>query len=103
MAYLGASLADGTVSSSITTLYSVPSTQTAIVRTFNVFNTGASSETVKFFVKRLGSTARQVGIAVLAQDESKQFIVDPLILSSEDAIQASTSGSVDYLITGAVQ
>lgn len=103
MSYIGASLADGTVTSTLTSIYSVPSTKRAVIRTFHVFNTGSGEETVKFYVKRLGSTARQIGVAVLAQDESKQFIAEPVTLSSEDAIQASTSSSVDFLITGAVE
>ena len=105
MSYTGASLADGQVSGSLATVYSVPSTNRVVVRTFTVFNTGSGSETVKVYIKRLGSTARQFGIAVLSQDESKDFIEQPITLSSEDVIQAvtSTGSVVDFVITGAVE
>lgn len=102
MSYAGASLADGSMTT-LGTLYSVPSGKTAIIRSFTVFNTNSTSETVQVYVTRKGSTARQIGIAVLAQDESKEFISMPITLSSEDKITGETTSSADYLITGAIE
>jgi len=105
MSYIGKSLADGQVASSAGSVYSVPSGKTAVIKTFTVYNTGSTSETVKAYVLRYGSTARQIGIAVLAQDESKQFVGSTITLSSEDSLRAETTNAstVDYSITGALE
>ena len=105
MAFTGKSLADGQISDSQANIYASPSTKVTIVKSLHVYNTNSTAETVKIYVKRFGSTARQIGIAVLAQDESKQFVSDgeAITLSSEDSIQAitTTASKVNYVLTGA--
>ena len=100
--FTGLSLADGTLTSSVGTVYEVP-TDRAIIKTFVVFNTGATSETVKVYLNR-GTSNRQVAIAVLAQNESAQFFENESItLSKGDKLLASTTSSVDYFVTGATE
>jgi len=105
MTYTGASLADGQVGGSAANVYAVPSGKTAVIKTFSVYNTNTTAETVKAYVLRKGGTARQIGIAVLAQNESKEFIDNAITLSSEDSLQAetTTASKVDYSITGATE
>ena len=101
--YTGKSLADGQLPSSKGTLYTVPTGKRAIVRTFVVFNTGSTAETVSIYVSR-GTSSRQIGQAVLAANEAAQFFEsEPITLSSGDILEGDTTtgSTVDYLITGA--
>jgi hypothetical protein len=84
-------------------LYTVPASTTARIRFFSAFNTNAAQQTVDVFVDAAG-TQRQIGIAVLDQDEHARFIDEgeELQLASGDAIyaQTTTATAVDYIISG---
>ena len=100
--FTGLSLADGTLTSSGVTVYTV-TTDRAIIKTFVVFNTGSTDETVKVYLNR-GTSNRQVGIAVLKQNQSAQFFEgEAITLSTGDTLIGVTTSSVDYFVTGATE
>jgi len=103
MPYVGASLADGQLSTAIGTLFTA--TVSTIIRSFDVYNDGASQQDVIVYILRDGSTTRKVGRAELKQDEFAEILSDGKVwvLSPNDSIQAetNTAGQVDFTITGA--
>lgn len=105
MAVVAASLADGQLASSKTTIYT--SSSKSYIKLIVVDNVGASTEIVQVFVKRSGSTSRRIAQVELLTDESARIIDkdDALALSAGDEIEAQTTNatSVDYLITGGTE
>jgi len=105
MAFTGASLADGQIAAAWATIYT--STAKTIVKSFHIFNTSATPQTVEVRVTRSGSTARAFPRVVLSQNESAQYVSDgdTLVLSASDIIEAqsTTLNVVDYTITGATE
>lgn len=103
MPYVGASLADGQLPDTVSTLFTA--TVSTIIRSFDVYNDGASRQDVVVFILRDGSTTRKVGRAELRQDEFAEVLSDGKVwvLSPNDSIQAETdtAGQVDFTITGA--
>lgn len=99
--FTGKSLADGQVASTKGTIYTVPGSTVGYVRSITLFSNHASSQTVNLYVKRSGSTSRQLRRFTLTQYESGYFDL-PLVLAAGDVIEADTTNatSVDYLITG---
>jgi hypothetical protein len=99
------SLADGVLPSTKTAIYTVKNT-VATINSFTVFNTQAAQITVHVFVRRFGSSSRQIAIAVLEEDESAHVICggDVLHLSTGDVVEASatTATSADFVITGSI-
>lgn len=105
MAITAASLADGQVANSKTTIYT--SSGKTYVKLLICDNVGASTEIVQVYVKRSGSTSRRIAQVELLTDESARIIDkdDALVLSAGDVIEAETTNatSVDYLITGGTE
>jgi len=105
MAFTGASLADGQLAATKGTIYT--SSAQTIVKSINVFSTHASTQTVIIYVKRSGSTSRQIFRAELEQNEYAWVLSDgeTIVLSASDVIEGITTNatSVDYAITGATE
>ena len=104
MAFKGRSLADGQLANSQGEIYKVPQADfRAIVSSLHVFNTGSTAETVNIYLRRGPGTIRQIYRAVLNQYESFSF--DTITLTSEDSLygDTTTAGTVNYVLTGAVE
>jgi hypothetical protein len=99
------SLADGTIASSKTTIYTAPAGLVAYPRFLSLFNTNASDQTILVYLKRSGSSSRTLRRYVLAQYESALVFDkdDDLALSAGDEIEAETTNAsaVEYVLTGA--
>lgn len=106
MAFTAASLADGQLASTKGTIYTSSSVKT-IIKSFTVFNTNASSQTVVLYVKRSGSVSRSFFRGVFAQNEFSYVISEgeAITLSDGDEIEgsATNASAVDYVITGATE
>lgn len=101
-----ASLADGQVGTSKATIYTVPASTAAVVKSLVFFNTNASSQTLNVYVKRSGSVSRQIHReATMAQYASVNPLSETLFLSAGDVIEAdtTTASAVDYFIGGATE
>lgn len=103
MPYVGASLADGQLPSTVGTLFTA--SVSTIIRSFDVFNDGAARQNVVAYILRDGSTTRKVGAADLRENEFAEVLSDGKVwvLSANDSIQAETDNAnqVDFTITGA--
>ncbi len=99
------SLADGQLPAVKGTLYTVPASTKAYIHRMTVFNSSASlTETVAVYVKRSGSTSRQIARYVLAPNE--WAVVDvPNPLSTADVIEGSSTSvtTTDYVICGLLE
>lgn len=93
-------LAEGQVASSKGTLYTVPASTSAYVRTITFYNSNAATQTLNFYLKP-GATSRQIRKVTLAQYESYEYTT-PFMLETGDLIEAdtTTASAVDYTITG---
>lgn len=100
MAYDYIVLAEGQLSNSKTTLYTVPASTQIAIQAASFCNTGAGNNTVIIYLKP-GSTSRRISRVVLATNE--QLIVSEFTLEAGDIIegQATNASEVDYVITGA--
>lgn len=105
MAIDAKSLADGQVAAAKATIYTCPVGTKAYIKSVVFSNVGVATETVKFYVKRSGSSSRQFARAVLLVQESLHAVDkdSAITLSDGDVLEASTTNatSVDYLVTGA--
>lgn len=103
MGFSGKVLAEGQLPNSKTTLYTVPGSTTAYVKYISCYNNNTTDETAKIYLKP-GSTSRQIGIAVLGEDEMVRFVDkdEALILEAGDIIEGetTTASQVDYVILG---
>lgn len=102
MAFTGKILAQGQLSNTKTTLYTVPAATRTFVRFFRCANVGVNAETILVFYKK--STSRRLGRAVLSVDEAVDFVEqDVLVLDAGDVLEGQTTNatSVDYIISGA--
>lgn len=96
-------LAEGQFATSKGTLYTVPGSTGAYVKSFNVYNTNAATQTVNVYLKP-GSTSRQIVKLTLLQNESANLIdlVGSFNLEAGDLIEGdtTTTTALDYVITG---
>jgi hypothetical protein len=102
--FVGKVLAEGQFANAKGTLYTVPASTVAYIKSFFVFNTNAAAQTVNVYLKP-GSTSRQiVRIATLAQYESANILdlLGSVILEAADLIEGdtTTATALDYVITG---
>ena len=101
------SLADGQVRSSAATIYSQSGSSAVTLTYLSLFNTSATTQTVALYVKRIGSTNRQIRRFVLKQNQHAQAfsLDDQLVLSPGDAILLSTTtiSVVDFVLAGDVE
>jgi hypothetical protein len=106
MAITAKSLADGQLSNSKTTLYTVPVSAIAYVKFFSLHNTNAVTQTYIVYVTRSGGASRIIAYGTLTQHSTVRIIdTESLSLSAGDLIEAetTTAAAVDYLIAGAEQ
>lgn len=100
--FVGKVLGEGQVASSKGTLYTVPSSTTAYVRSASFHNTNAATQTLIVYANP-GGTSRIIGYFTLAQHETAYLVTggDALVLETGDLIEAvtTTATAVDYLIT----
>ncbi len=101
--FAGKVMAEGQVASSKGTLYTVPASTTAYVRSASFHNTNAATQTLIVYAKP-GATSRVIGYFTLAQYETAYLVTgaDALVLETGDLIEAvtTTGSAVDYVITG---
>jgi len=104
MAFTGKSLAEGQVANAWGTILG-PSGVKAILKSVDLFNNNAASQTVELAITRSGGTRRIIGRAVLEQHETLRYLTEgeTLVLSDGDVLEAqtTTASAVDYTITGA--
>lgn len=93
-------LAEGQLSSSKGTLYTVPTSTGAYIKQISFYNNNAAAQTINLYLKP-GSTSRQVKRYVLAQYESAIFDFST-VLEAGDLIEgdSTNASAVDYVITG---
>lgn len=105
MAITAKSLADGQVAAAKGTIYTCPALTKAYIKQVSFSNVAATTETVRFYVKRSGSTSRVVARGVLSTLETLVAVDKDaaITLSAGDVLEADTSNpaSVDFLVTGA--
>jgi hypothetical protein len=69
-----------------------------------MFNTNAATQTIDVWLRRSGGSARRIHRAVIAQNESVEFLDqgETIELSAGDTIEAqtTTASAVDYIVTG---
>lgn len=96
-------MADGQVATSKGTLYTVPASTSAYVKSITFFNTNAATQTLNVYLKP-GATSRQIRRVSLAQYESYDVLdgLGPIVLETGDLIEADTTTgtAVDFIITG---
>jgi len=106
MSFTGASLADGQLPGTTGNLY-VPTGVKAIIKSINLHNTKATTETVVISLKRSGSSSRILARAVLEQDETMYVLSEGevLVLSDDDTLEgdSTNASAVDYVVTGATE
>lgn len=106
MAFTGASLGDGQVATSWANLLA-PSGEKMIVKSLDMQNTNAATQTLETRITRSGSSARVWRRATLAQDEAVALLSagESLVLSDGDVLQAqtTTTTAVDWTATGATE
>ena len=104
MAFTAKSLASGTVASSKTTIYTVPSLTKGYVKFLHVHNAGTATETVIVYAKQSAGSSVIIGRVTLLANEQADIIDkdSSLVLSTSDTIEAqSTNNSnVQYFISG---
>jgi len=106
MAFVGKSLADGTLPVAKTTLYTVPATTRAVIKQINCVHNGSvgTVQRVEIFVKRSGSTSKYLcDVSALASAERIEALDSGLTLAAGDIIEGRTTtvSVVDYVIDGA--
>lgn len=101
--FAGKVLAEGQFANSKGTLYTVPASTTAYVKSLFVYNTNAATQTVDVYLKP-GSTSRQIVKLTLLQNESANIcdIVGSFTLEAGDLIEGATTtaSALDFVITG---
>lgn len=109
MAITGASLADGQLPNSKTTLYTVAASTIAHLSHIILVNTDSSTRTANLYVKRSGSTSRRI----IAKDHSLAAGATLTVPTNDSAIRlsegdviegdASVAAVVDYFIDGGTE
>ena len=101
--FTGKVLAEGQVASSKGTLYTVPVSTVAYIRSASFHNTNAATQTLIVYAKP-GSTSRIIGYFTLAQHETAYLVTggESLVLEAGDLIEAvtTTATAVDFVLTG---
>lgn len=105
MSFSGNSLAAGQVAAAQATIYT--SSAKSILKQLDFFNVAVTQETLSVWFKRSGGTARQIGRAVLQQNESAKVLSEgeTIVMSAGDTIEAdaTNASAVDFTITGATE
>lgn len=102
MSFAGALMADGQVSDSKGTLYTVPASTVAYIGFFSLFNTNAATQTIIVYINN--GTSRKVRQFDLDQNESADVLESSqkIVLEAGDLIEAetTTASAVDFVISG---
>ena len=104
-------LASGQISNAEAAIYTAPSGGTdkgAYVKRVTIYNTSATPQTVRFWVKPSGGTARRIAPRyVLEQDEGAELVGNgqSIILGPGDALEAAstTTNVVDFVVHGVTE
>jgi hypothetical protein len=106
MAFVGKSLADGSLGASKVSIYQVTDSR-AVISSATFFNTSGSTVVINIYIRRNGKASRQIARASLAQNESLQLYTggESVTLASLDAIEADAdvASVIDYVMTGATE
>lgn len=100
--FTGKSLYDGQLSSSAaTTIYTVPSSTVTYRVAVTLYNTSATTQTINLFLKRSGSTARQIVKISLVQYASYELTIwGPLSTGDLISGDSTTNTVVDATMCG---
>jgi hypothetical protein len=96
-------LADGQLSDSEATIFTVPVGCVAYVKTIALSNLGTGANEVQLYIQHDGGASRRIYREVLEADDTER-VTDPLTLEAGDLIrgEATTVDEVDYAIFGAL-
>ena len=85
--------------STVTTLYTVPSNSRAIVKSILIAEDAAGAATVKVTLLNASSTAFVIdNLVSLSANENKQVISEPLIMEESEVLKVqAASGAVDVV------
>lgn len=102
MAIQGQALADGQLAAAEATIYTVPATTIAYVKSIVCQNTGAGQNIVQLWVRNDGANSRRLAYITLQTNEQLYFD-EPLTMEAADEIRgaATNANEVDYTINGA--
>jgi hypothetical protein len=94
-------LADGQLASSKTTIYTVPASSQAIIRTVSFTHVAGGTQTVILYVKKISGISRVFSRAVLLANEFAHE-EDIGTLDTGDVLEAETTNaaSVDFTVMG---
>jgi hypothetical protein len=94
-------LGEGQLAAAKATLYTVPGSTTAAVKSLSVVNTGAGDNTVNIYIKP-GATSRKI-VSVTLSTGDQLYINDLGTLEAGDLIEgdATNANECDYVISGA--
>ena len=107
MSYLGKSLADGKVPIVLGSIYTVPASTRAVLKSITFFVVNNVTAVIDVHVTRSGGTRRQLRRLSLTQFQAAEYLSngETMVLSAGDALEAFTASGgatdVDFLITGA--
>jgi hypothetical protein len=94
-------LADGQLASSKTTIYTVPASTKAIIRTVVFSHVSGGTQTTILYVKPSGGTSRVFSRAVLATNEfSHEDDIGTLDTGDQLEAQSTDASSVDFSVMG---
>ena len=95
-------LYQGQLPNSKGTLYTVPASTQAVVKSITLFNTNTSAETVGMFILKSGGTSRQISGGSLALSGGHMVDDTEYTLAAGDIIQGTTTtaSKVDCVISG---
>ncbi len=95
-------LANGQLPSTKGTLYTVPASTQAVIKSITLFNTNTSAETVGLFILKASGTSRQISGGNLALSGGYMIDDTEYTLGAGDIVQGitTTASKVDFLISG---
>jgi hypothetical protein len=95
-------LANGQLPNSKGTLYTVPASTQAVIKSITLYNTNTTAETVALYILKSAGTSRQISTGSLVA--SGGFMIDDTeyTLGAGDIIQGNTTtaSKVDFVISG---
>ncbi len=95
-------LADGQLPNTLGTLYTVPASTEATIKSIFILNEGAGSNTATLYIKRSGGSSRKIWSRAMATGD--YTVISDFTLATGDIIEgeATNVSEVNYVITGAL-
>ena len=95
-------LANGQLPAAKGTLYTVPASTQAVIKSITLYNTNTTAETVGIFILKSGGTSRQISGGSLVASGGYMIDDTEYTLAAGDIIQGITTTAlkVDFTISG---